>query len=116
MLLELSWNCLKAAPDEIYEELVAVFLTGLESRGAEENQVRFYGKHDNLFKSSLAGGNWKLVIGDDLPSSTEVINEEIGASIVRHIGPKARAKVKTSGCGKRSGRSGKAHKFVLDPF
>jgi hypothetical protein len=75
MLLELGWSWLKAASDEIYEEQVAVFLTGLEPSGAEENQVGFYGKHDNLFKSVLGGGNGKIVIGDDLRSSTEVIGE-----------------------------------------
>jgi hypothetical protein len=85
------WNWLKAAPDEIGKEQVTAFFTGLEDSGIEEQQVRLYGKHDNLFESLLRGGNGEFVIGDDLPSSTEVINEEIGASFVRYIAPKARA-------------------------
>jgi hypothetical protein len=81
MLLEFGRNWLQGAPEKIGKEHVPVILAGHEDGRIEEQQVRLYGKHDNLFQSLLCGGNGQLVIGDDLPGPTKVMTEEVGGSV-----------------------------------
>jgi hypothetical protein len=55
----------------------------------------------------------EVMILDQVGRNLCALGDVIGEAIVRHVGPETGAEMKTSGCGERSGRGGRAHKFFL---